>query len=287
MLTVGYALLAFAVALTAYSVVGPIHGLLVRNVFRQREHVTRELREMFIMIPVERLQAIKWSIAAFLSLLGFVLSFEAPMPGPVVAGALLAVVGYWSPEVVITVLRRRRRTAFSNQLVDALVLMANGLRSGFTLTQALEMLVDEMPAPMSQEFRLVQEELRLGVGVDQALQNCVTRTNDKDLDLVVTAIKITRQLGGNLPEVFERIVAMVRDRKLVDGKAHALTASGRMQATVVGILPYVFALLIAKIHPDLMELMWTTVPGFMALVAAIILDVVGYFWVLRLSRIKY
>jgi len=172
-------------------------------------------------------------------------------------------------------------------LVDGLVMMANGLRAGFNLQQAVDMLIEEMPAPISQEFELVRREWRIGVDVDQALRNCVNRTKDEDLDLVVSAIQITRQLGGNMAEVFDRIVAMVRERKILHGKAEALTSEGKLQAVVVGLLPYGFLFFMVKINPQMMSLMWTTVPGFLMLCAVIVLDVVGYLWVRKVATIEY
>jgi len=149
------------------------------------------------------------------------------------------------------------------------------------------MMIEEMPAPLSQEFDLVRREWKVGVNVDQALRNCVTRTQDEDLDLVVTAVQITRQLGGNLADVFDRIVAMVRERKILKGKADALTSEGRLQAVVVGLLPYVFMFFMVKINPQLMRLMWTTIPGFCLLILVIILDLVGYFWVRKVSNVEF
>jgi tight adherence protein B len=149
------------------------------------------------------------------------------------------------------------------------------------------MLIEEMPAPLSQEFELVRREYRVGVDLDVALRNCVSRTKDEDLDLVVTAIQITRQLGGNLAEVFDRIVAMVRDRKILAGKADALTSEGKLQAVVVGLLPYGFLFAMIKVNPELMRLMWTTLPGFIALLLVIILDVVGYLWVRKVANVEY
>ncbi len=280
-------LLAGSAATAIYFLVDPVRESLQRNVFRQREHVARELEQMFIFISVDGLQALKWTGALVVAGLTLLISWEAPPPGPLIAAGLMALAAYWLPELVILVLRARRRKTFSNQLMDGLVLMANGLRSGFVLPQAIQMLVEEMPAPISQEFRLVQEEVRVGVDLDKALENCVSRTRDPDLELVVTAIKITRQLGGNLPEVFDRIVAMVRDRRVLQGKAYALTAEGRMQATVVGLLPVAFTILLVRINPEMMSLMWKTVPGFLLLLLATVLDVVGYLWVRRLSHIKY
>jgi tight adherence protein B len=265
----------------------PITKAMQRSIFRQKENVAKELEEMFIFISVDRLQQLKWTVALALALGGLMFAWDATPPAPFIVAGVFGVAGYWVPEVFIVVLRRKRRAKFSEQLVDGLVMMANGLRAGFNLQQAVDMLIEEMPAPMSQEFELVRREWKVGVNVDQALRNCVTRTRDEDLDLVVTAIQITRQLGGNLAEVFDRIVAMVRERKILKGKAEALTSEGRLQAVVVGLLPYGFMFFMIKINPDLMSLMWTTVPGFCLLVLVIILDVVGYLWVRKTSQVEY
>lgn len=276
-----------AVGIFIYFISGPIQDAMRRNVFRQKEHVTRELEQMFIFISVDGLQRLKWSIAVVAAGIGLVFGWDFAPPGPIVIAVLSGAMAYWAPEIYIIFLRRRRRAAFSEQLVDALVMMSNGLRSGFTLQQAIDMLIEEMPAPISQEFDLVRREYRVGVELDVALKNCVERTRDEDLGLVVTAIQITRQLGGNLAEVFDKIVGMVRERKILHGKADALTSEGKMQAAVVGLLPYGFLFAMIKVNPDLMRLMWTTLPGLIALAFVIILDVVGYLWVRKVASIEY
>jgi tight adherence protein B len=276
-----------AVGTAFYFLYGPAREAMRRNVFRQKGHVAHELEEMFIFISVDGLQKLKWSLASVVAIIGLLFSWDAKPPIPIVVAVALGAVAYWGPELFIIFLRRRRRAAFSEQLVDGLVLMSNGLRSGFTLQQAIDMLIDEMPAPISQEFELVRREYKVGVDLDVALRNCVTRTNDMDLDLVVTAVQITRQLGGNLAEVFDRIVAMVRERKILAGKADALTSEGKMQATVVGLLPYGFMFAMIKVNPDLMRLMWTTLPGFGCLVLVVALDVLGYLWVRKLASVEY
>ncbi len=265
----------------------PAQDAMKRNVFRQKEHVARELEEMFIFLSVDGLQKLKWSLAVVMAGVGLIFAWDAKPPAPILVAVALGAVAYWGPEIFIIYLRRKRRAAFSEQLVDGLVLMSNGMRSGFTLQQAIDMLIEEMPAPLSQEFELIRREYKVGVDLDVALRNCVKRTNDQDLDLVVTAIQITRQLGGNLAEVFDRIVAMVRERKILAGKADALTSEGKMQATVVGLLPYGFMFAMIKVNPELMRLMWTTLPGFACLVMVIGLDVVGYLWVRKLATVEY
>src|SRR5665213_1480110 len=281
-------LFVFAAAgISFYYLYQPVQAALQRNVFRQKAHVARELEEMFIFISVDGLQKIKWSLAMVVAGIGFLLAWDATPPAPLIAAAALGAMAYWGPEIFIIFLRKRRRADFGEQLVDGLVLMANGLRSGFTLQQAIDMLIEEMPAPISQEFELVRREYRVGVDLDIALKNCVARTKDEDLELVVTAIQITRQLGGNLAEVFSRIVAMVRERKILKGKADALTSEGKMQAVVVGRLPYGFMFAMIKVNPDLMRLMWTTFPGIVCLVAVILLDVLGYLWVRKIANVEY
>ena len=276
-----------AVGAFFYFLYKPTEEAMQRNVFRQKEHVARELEQMFIFISVDGLQKIKWTLATVMSGVGLILSWEAAPPAPMIVAVLTGAAAYWGPEIYIIFLRRKRRAAFSEQLVEGLVLMANGLRSGFTLQQAIDMLIEEMPVPLSQEFELVRREFRVGVDIDVCLRNCVNRTKDEDLDLVVTAIQITRQLGGNLAEVFDRIVAMVRERKILKGKADALTGEGKMQAMVVGLLPYGFMFAMTKVNPDLMRLMWTTMPGLIALALVIILDVIGYLWVRKLADVEY
>ncbi len=254
---------------------------------REKEQVARRLEEMFIFISVEGLHKVKWGVSFALGVIGLLLSWEATPPVPFVVALVAGLIGYFVPDLVIMVMRVKRRRAFSEQLVDGLVLMANGMRAGFTLQQAIDMLIEEMPAPISQEFELIRREYRVGVDLDDALHNCVVRTRDADLDLAVSAIQITRQMGGNLAEVFERIVFMVRERKVLGGKADSLTAQGRLQALIVGLLPYVFGFFVMKVNPELMRLMWTTFYGFLALAVVVILDVVGYIWVRKIAAVKY
>jgi tight adherence protein B len=149
------------------------------------------------------------------------------------------------------------------------------------------MLVEEGKPPVSQEFELVLRQFQFGVDLETAMINCAERVQNDDLSLAVTAVSICRQVGGNLAEIFDRIVQLVRDRKLIEGKVEALTAQGRLQAIIVSLLPWVFAFFCAKINPELTKLLWTTLPGILAAATAMILDIAGYLWVRKLSVIKY
>lgn len=276
-----------AIVVSFYLIYVPMKAGMDQAAERQKQQVAKKLDEMFIFIPLEQLNMVKLVCSIVFAGVLFLLAYNMVQPGPYIVAGLGALLGYFSPEMLIAWLKRRRRQQFAEQLVDALVLMANGLRAGFSLQQAIEMLVEEMKPPISQEFDLVLSEFRMGVDLEKALQNCVTRTKDADLELAVIAMSITRQLGGNIAEIFDRIVSMVRSRKILEGKVNAMTAQGRLQAMVVGLLPYVFGFMLTKIQPELVSLLWTTVPGFLCLGLVVILDAIGYMWVLKVSKVKY
>lgn len=254
---------------------------------RERERMTRKLDDMFVFIPVDHLLTLKIVASATLAGIAFFLCFNLPGWTPCVMAALAAVAGFFSPELFVKWMKRRRQQMFANQLVDSLIMLSNGLRAGFTLQQAVEMVAQEGKPPVSQEFELILREFHFGIDLETAMQNSSKRVRNDDFDLAVTAIAICRQVGGNLPEIFDRIVTMVRDRKLIEGKVDAITAQGRLQALIVALLPWVFAFFCTKINPDLMQLLWTTFPGILAVALAIILDVAGYFWVRKLAMVKY
>jgi tight adherence protein B len=220
-------------------------------------------------------------------LLSFLVFMGLPGLAPYIVTAIFGILGYFAPELLVRWLKRRRRRMFSEQLVDALIMLSNGLRAGFTLQQAIEMLVEESRPPISQEFELVLREFHFGIDLEKAMVNCAERANNEDLSLAVTAVAICRQVGGNLAEIFDRIVTMVRDRKLIEGKVDALTAQGKMQAMIVALLPWIFAFFCAKINPELTSLLWTTIPGVIAMFVAIFMDIAGYLWVRKLATIKY
>ena len=276
-----------AIVVGFYLVYVPMKSGIDQAAERRKQSVAKQLDEMFIFIPLDQLGTIKLVGAALVAGILYLLSYSTQPPAPYICAGIGAIIGFYCPEMFIAWMKARRRRQFAEQLVDGLVLMANGLRAGFSLQQAIEMLVEEMKPPISQEFELVLSEFKMGVDLEKALQNCVVRTKDPDLDLAVIAMAITRQLGGNVAEIFDRIVTTVRARKILEGKVNAMTAQGRMQAMVVGLLPYVFGFMLMKIQPELVRLLWTTLPGFFSLGLVIVLDIAGYFWVRKVATVKY
>ena len=139
--------------------------------------------------------------------------------------------------------------------------LSNSLRAGFSLTQALELIHREMPNPMAQEIRLVCQELRLGVPLEDALNNLYKRMPSEDLDLMVTAIAIIRDVGGNLTEIFDNIAHLIRERQRIQGKIRTLTAQGRFQALIMCLLPGGICVGLYYIAPDLFAMLFHTGEG--------------------------
>jgi tight adherence protein B len=194
-----------------------------------------------------------------------------------------AVLGYFLPRVYLRSQRSRRLVKFNDQLSDMLSLMVNGLRAGFSTMQSMEAVAKEMPSPICDEFRRVVQEVTLGVATDKALDNLVRRIPSDDLDLVITAIKVQREVGGNLAEILDTISHTIRERVRIKGEIRTLTAQMKYSARILGLLPIFLVLAIYLINREYIMILVnpesnTPFPcGILALVIALILVVVGYF----------
>lgn len=207
-----------------------------------------------------------------------------------VAGSLLAgipflLVGVVLPRIALAYLKKKRDELFIIQLVDALMNMSNSLRAGFSLPQALEMIHREMPNPMSQEMRLVCQEMRLGVPVEDALTSLYKRMPSDDMDLVVTAISIVRDVGGNLTEIFDNIATLIRERQRIEGKIRTLTAQGKLQAIVMCLLPVLVSAGVYFVAPDMFQVLFHTLKGWIVLFGVMLLMAVAILIIRKIIRI--
>jgi tight adherence protein B len=146
--------------------------------------------------------------------------------------------------------------AFDGQLSDTLNLWVNALRSGYSVLQAMEAIATELPPPVSVEFERVVQEVRLGLSVAQALDNMYHRVPSEDLDLVITAVNIQREVGGNLAEVLDNISFTIRERVRIKGEIRTLTAQGRISGTIISLLPIGLGLVLYLINPEYVSQLW-------------------------------
>jgi len=240
----------------------------------------RTLDAMYLTMP--RQHILYLSLTSML----LVLVVAALAFGNLVLGLVLGLMAFPLPGIVIRLLKRRRDRLFHVQLVDALMGMGNALRAGFSLPLAFELMAREMPNPMGQEMRLLVQEMRVGVTLEEALRHLHDRMPSEDLDLLITSILISQEVGGNLTEIFDNIADTIRERHRIAGKIAALTAQGKLQGFVVALLPVAMALFLNIYNPELMRPMFETWLGVGMLVLIVVLETAGIYTIYRITRIE-
>ncbi len=189
------------------------------------------------------------------------------------------------PGPVLRWLQERRIEKIEQQLPDALQLIAGGLRAGVSLNLALQQVVREGRPPLSEEVDMLLREHRLGIPMDQALEHLARRLPLQAIILVVAAMRIANETGGNLAEALERASTTVRRRLAMEGKIRALTAQGKLQAVVVGLLPVALLLVLGRMEADAMSLMWETPMGWTTLAVITLLESFGILLIRRIVAI--
>lgn len=201
--------------------------------------------------------------------------------------ATLAVIGAFLPIVYIKIKKENRVKAFEAQLGDTLIMMCNGLRSGFSFQQAMENVANDMPPPIGIEFARVCNEIRYGATMEEALNNMAERVKSPDLMLVVSAVLIQRTTGGNLSEILSTISNTIRERIKIKGEINSITAQGRMSGLIIGALPIGIAAILMVVNPDYMSTFFTTTAGNIMLTVSIVMEIIGFFAIRKVVSIEY
>jgi len=205
----------------------------------------------------------------------------------IILGIFLFFAGMRLPKIYTSSFVRKKRVAdFTAQMIDALTLMANGLRSGLNVPQTLQIVVDEMPAPVSQEFGLVLDQNRIGVPLEAGFENLAKRIKTEEIYIFATSVNILRETGGNMAETFDTIVKTIRERSKLQNKINALTAQGRTAGIIVGCVPFGVAGMMYAIDPEFVRPLFTTIPGFVIIVIALTLVSIGLYIINKMVQIE-
>ena len=180
---------------------------------------------------------------------------------------------------------RRRQVLFSSQLGDALAMMANALRSGFSFVQGIKLVAKELPSPISLEFSKTFAEVQLGASIETALLNMGRRVQSPDLNLVITAVLIQKQVGGNLAQIFDTIEATIGERTKMKGEIRTLTAQGRLSAWVMAALPFGVAGLLSIASPGYLQPLFTEPIGQVLIGGALLSQCIGFLIIRRIVGI--
>lgn len=181
---------------------------------------------------------------------------------------------------------RRRRKKFTNQLGDMLTMVANALRAGFSFMQAFELISREMDAPMGREVQLVVNEVNLGNTLESALDNMQRRVASPDFELVVTAVLIQRQVGGDLASILDTISETIAERVRMRREVMTLTAQGRLSGWVLAAVPFALSVIIYIVNPGYLKPLIESDIGHMFIIGAIIMEIIGFIIIQRIVDIK-
>jgi len=257
--------------------------------------IRRQINSMLSVLGTEdlnlQLMRADWKITSTeyilirlgIMVVGFVLGWV--LFGSILSGLALAILANLLPGIFLRRSATRRQIKFEGQLVDVLVLITGAVKTGFSLLQAMEVVEREMQPPASDEFRRVLVEVGLGIGLSQALDNLSQRMQNQDLDLVVTAVKIHNQVGGNLSTMLEAVTETVRERDRLFREARVITTQQRYTSYMISLLPIAIGLMMFMLNPDYVMQMFIGI-YIMIPILAVIGVIAGHFVLQRITKIE-
>lgn len=252
-----------------------------------RDYILKKFEILFIEVDPQKLT---WALLIISFGAGIVvfcaLALFANMALATVGAIAATIVGWKMPRPLVDYFEIRRVKKYQLQMVDALNLLANGIRAGLTMPQAIGMVVDELPAPVSQEFNLVLQQAKIGVPLDEALENLKKRVYTEDNEMFVTSVNILRETGGNLAEVFDTITVVIRERVRLQLKIDTYVASGKMQAYIIGCMPFAMIVMFGSGDPEYFPLLFGTVLGIVAFLIICGMVGLGLWVILKIVDIK-
>lgn len=199
---------------------------------------------------------------------------------------LFAGLGAYLPVLFLKNARARRVKKFNDQLGDAITIMANSLRAGFSFLQSMDAISKELPAPISTEFGRALKEMRLGTTAEEAFQNLTQRIASEDLELIVTAVNIQKQVGGNLAQILDNIATTINERVRIKGEIKTLTAQGRISGLIIVLLPIFLCVAIFLMNPSYIGLLFTHPLGIAMVVGAVISELIGIVSIKKIINIE-
>jgi tight adherence protein B len=223
---------------------------------------------------------LRWLAAVGLFLIPF--AFRMPW----YLDLIFAIIGFYIPKVWVGQREKDRVKKIEDQLVDALTMMANSLRAGSSFLQAMEMVSKELPPPISQEFAQVLAEVSVGAPVDESLTDMSRRVRSYDVYLIITAMTIQRQVGGNLSEVLNNIAHTIRERQRLLRQVQVETAEQRVSAYILLALPVFMLFIISILNRTYIDTLLEPGVGRILLALALVLQIFGYFVMRRIADVK-
>lgn len=246
------------------------------------DRIARELARADLKFKVGEYFALVFMSTVVTALLAYII--QPFIPSAVIGG----IVGFFLPRFYVKRQQTVRLYKFNDQLADMLNLMVNGLRAGYSTMQALEAVSRELPTPISDEFRRVVQEMQIGIPMENALENLLRRIPSDDLDFVVTAINVQREVGGNLSEILDTISFTIRERVRIKGEIRVMTASVRTSGAVLSLIPVFLSLALWFVSPEYIGSFFDRGPvcGWAAVGTIVGMIASGYFVMMKIADIE-
>lgn len=261
-------------------------GFLARSIeklglfYRYKENMRKMLVKANLLLKPEEMVSI--ALVSFIAggFFGFLLTQS------ILFVVMFAFVGMNLPAFFLKKRIKKRIKTINAQLGDTISILSNSLKAGHSFFQAVDSVVNEMKGPISEEFAKLLKEINLGGSTEGALENMVERVGSDDVELMVTAVLIQRQIGGNLAEILDNISNTIRQRVKMKGEIKTLTAQGRISGIVISLLPVGLAMMMALISPDQFRVMVTEPIGIVMIGMAVVMEFIGYFFIRKIVNIE-
>jgi len=274
---VGFLFVAFFIVTYMVAVRGQSFWGEYEAVFKETASVNME--DMFLFMDPKRL--FLFNIIALIMLPLFTMMLTGNLLIALVVFLAVMILPFYFYKAA----RKRRLATFETQLPDALGMVSSSLTAGASLNIALESLVKEQPAPLSQEFILFLRERRIGVDFDIALRNMERRLPVPDFLMFGAAMRISREVGGNLAETLDILSDTLRQKAAMEGKIESLTAQGKMQGYVMTALPLFLGTLLAFLEPEAMSMLFTTPMGWGTVGVIVVMEILGFIFIRKVTSI--
>lgn len=248
---------------------------------KMRTNLGNELSSAGLLIRPSEYLAI-WAFAA----IGLPLVFYLITRNVIVVMAIL-IIGFALPPFLLHYKKQKRVDLFEKQLVEAIAIMCTSLKTGLTLQQSMMSIANEMPEPISKEFGRVVREISLGSNLEKALSNMAERLNSKNFMMIVSAISIQRQIGGNLSDVLTNLSSTIKERFRIKSEIKVMTATGRTSGLIVGFLPIAMLLMFMLINPSFVHAFFDSTAGIILLSVAALLETIGFLIIRKIVNITY
>jgi tight adherence protein B len=246
------------------------------------DRVARELARADLKFKVAEYYALVFMSTVVVGLIAYIIQ-------PNIISAIIgAVIGFFLPRFYVKRQQTVRLNKFNGQLGDMLNLMVNGLRAGYSTMQAMEAISRELPVPISDEFHRVVQEMQIGITMEKALDNLLRRIPSEDLDFVVTAVNVQREVGGNLSEILDTISFTIRERVRIKGEIRVMTAQVRSSGIVLSLIPVFLTLALWFISPEYIGSFFDRGPfcGWMSVGTILVMILSGYFVMMKIADIE-